>query len=350
MSINIGDKPEFNVVNVGDELTTDQLAALQNAQGASATNPCLTRTNTFNTADAAVRITQEGTGDAFVVEDSTSPDSTPFRISSEGGVAIGGPTVTGAQFRIGSGVDTTFLNTLSITPSIGTRTGLNVVSAGSSPCIIASHSGTGDAVRITNTGTGNSFVVEDEANPDSSPFLISASGDVAIGASTPNGKLRVQGRTYFENTSGGGGNAVLWARSTGSTSVPVGQIMADTAHAGPALVVDLLRTTSTQNALTVNNEGTASIAVFTNTANSTSDAVRITNLGTGNSFVVNDESNDTTAFVIDNAGNVTLGNYLTLHAGAYSANTAQASVTPDYPHELEFKVGSTTYRVPARAI
>lgn len=42
MSINIGDKPEFNVVNVGDEITTDQLAAIQNSVGASGVNPFVT--------------------------------------------------------------------------------------------------------------------------------------------------------------------------------------------------------------------------------------------------------------------------------------------------------------------
>jgi hypothetical protein len=40
-------------------------------------------------------------------------------------------------------------------------------------------------VRITQTGTGNAFVVEDSASPDSTPFVIDASGVVGIGESTP---------------------------------------------------------------------------------------------------------------------------------------------------------------------
>jgi hypothetical protein len=39
---------------------------------------------------------------------------------------------------------------------------------------------TGVAMRITNTGTGNSFLVED-ASPDTSPFVIDASGNDGIG-------------------------------------------------------------------------------------------------------------------------------------------------------------------------
>lgn len=41
------------------------------------------------------------------------------------------------------------------------------------------------ALRITQVGAGNALVVEDEANPDSSPFVVSAIGNVGVGTSTP---------------------------------------------------------------------------------------------------------------------------------------------------------------------
>jgi hypothetical protein len=41
-----------------------------------------------------------------------------------------------------------------------------------------------DALRITQTGTGNALLVEDSANPDPSPFVIDNSGFVAAGSST----------------------------------------------------------------------------------------------------------------------------------------------------------------------
>jgi hypothetical protein len=44
---------------------------------------------------------------------------------------------------------------------------------------------TSDALRITQTGTGNAFVVEDSASPDATPFVIDASGNVGIGTSSP---------------------------------------------------------------------------------------------------------------------------------------------------------------------
>lgn len=57
---------------------------------------------------------------------------------------------------------------------------------GSSPNpVVVSVSTASDAVRITQTGSGNALVVEDSANPDASPFVVRADGKVGIGAATP---------------------------------------------------------------------------------------------------------------------------------------------------------------------
>jgi hypothetical protein len=42
-----------------------------------------------------------------------------------------------------------------------------------------------DALRITQTGAGNALLVEDEANPDTSPFVVDSAGRVGIGIATP---------------------------------------------------------------------------------------------------------------------------------------------------------------------
>jgi hypothetical protein len=49
------------------------------------------------------------------------------------------------------------------------------------------------ALRITQTGTGNALEVEDSANPDATPFVVSAAGDVGIGTSSPAYKFHVYG-------------------------------------------------------------------------------------------------------------------------------------------------------------
>lgn len=49
------------------------------------------------------------------------------------------------------------------------------------PGIVISGSSASDAVRITQTGTGNALVVEDSTNPDATPFVVSSSGQLFIG-------------------------------------------------------------------------------------------------------------------------------------------------------------------------
>jgi hypothetical protein len=65
------------------------------------------------------------------------------------------------------------------------------IAGSSTNALSITHSGSVTALRITNTGSGNSFLVEDAASTDSSPFVIDASGNVAIGASTASSKLHV---------------------------------------------------------------------------------------------------------------------------------------------------------------
>jgi len=52
-------------------------------------------------------------------------------------------------------------------------------------------SSSGDLVRITQTGSGNALVVEDSANPDSTPFVVTNDGKVGIGRTIPNELLSI---------------------------------------------------------------------------------------------------------------------------------------------------------------
>lgn len=63
-----------------------------------------------------------------------------------------------------------------------------------------------DAFRITNTGTSNSFVVEDSANPDTTPFVIDAAGNVGIGTVPLTGTLSKVFSSDDFSLVGGGGN------------------------------------------------------------------------------------------------------------------------------------------------
>lgn len=79
-----------------------------------------------------------------------------------------------------------------------------------------------DALRITQLGSGNAIVIEDETNPDATPFLITNTGNVGIGTSTPIsyfhanvGSLRMILQT---DSTGGTSPLNLWNSNTANTA------------------------------------------------------------------------------------------------------------------------------------
>ena len=63
-----------------------------------------------NSASAALTVTQTGAGNAFVVEDSASTDSTPFVIDSAGNVGIGLTTISTAKALVATSTSSTSQN------------------------------------------------------------------------------------------------------------------------------------------------------------------------------------------------------------------------------------------------
>ena len=59
-----------------------------------------------------------------------------------------------------------------------------------------------EVLSIVNTGTGNSFLVEDQASTDSTPFVIDAAGNVGIGTTAPQAALNVNGDLIVESANG----------------------------------------------------------------------------------------------------------------------------------------------------
>jgi hypothetical protein len=114
---------------------------------------------------------------------------------------------TSAQLNTGGNVSVT--GSLNVSDDSTTRTNLGLgtiatqdsdsitVTGGTATlgALTVSGSDSGDLVRITQTGTGNALVVEDSANPDSTPFVVDASGHVGIGTSSPSYNIDVKGST-----------------------------------------------------------------------------------------------------------------------------------------------------------
>ena len=63
----------------------------------------------------------------------------------------------------------------------GSYTGITGVGTLTTPTVVSTNSAT-DALRITQTGTGNALVVEDSTNPDATPFVVEANGRLIVGS------------------------------------------------------------------------------------------------------------------------------------------------------------------------
>jgi hypothetical protein len=118
-------------------------------------------------------------------------------------------------------VDANFtnLNSDKLETAGGTLTGPTVVNVNSSST----------ALRVTQVGTGAALLVEDEANPDASPLIVNASGNVGIGTTTPGVRLDVAGAAAITDNSSsdalritqtGAGNALLVEDATSPDATP----------------------------------------------------------------------------------------------------------------------------------
>ena len=131
-----------------------------------------------------------------VNRDSVKQDGYVLQYSSTEGKFIGTSYVPGDGGNSSQWTTTSVgIHTLS-NVGIGTtnpQATLNVVPKSSSIAGLFSGTTSGDMVRINQTGTGNALVVEDETNPDATPFIVTSIGRVGIGTTNPSTALGVIG-------------------------------------------------------------------------------------------------------------------------------------------------------------
>ena len=223
------------------------------------------------------------------------------------------------------------------------------------PGVVISGTSTGNALRVTQLGTGNALLVEDSANPDSTPFVIDSGGNTIVGstASATNGLtgqlFQVQSSAaisgsgpLFAGWSSTQPNAVNIARSQsgtvgtsalvssgasssirfffddGSTFVRAASIDAvvDGTPSTNDMPGRLVFSTTSDGASTpterVRIDSTGQTKFSYNTVvevtDATNAALRVTQLGAGNALLVEDSTNpDASPFVIDALGRVIQG-------------------------------------------
>ena len=124
-----------------------------------------------------------------------------------------------------------------------------------------------DMIRITQLGTGNALRVEDSANPDSSPFVITGSGDVGIGTINPSSKLAVEGAITVTNPDASA-LAVRSGSATSYTDISIGRISGESRISVPASSGQFINDSSAGD-LTVRSNATSKILFTNGVTNST---------------------------------------------------------------------------------
>lgn len=170
----------------------------------------------------SLSITNTGSQPSILVEDSASPDTSPFTITESGSVGVGTTSPIG-NLSISSNSTPIFGIQDTSAPS-GSRTYVMRINPfqPNAPLQILPTNDTGSAVAdtisidrtgdlgigtttpwarlsVTNVTTNPSFLVEDSSSPDSSPLVYDSEGRLGVGTSSPARALDVYGNTSINS-------------------------------------------------------------------------------------------------------------------------------------------------------
>ena len=218
---------------------------------------------------------------------------------------------------------------------------LNVVPTTTSIAGLFSGTTSSDMVRITQLGTGNALVVEDETNPDSTPFVVTGIGYVGIGTTNPTSTLHVIGDVRVSGILTANrivsdlygefvGGSISGTNIVG-TSLSISGI--STFTNGPVLIGTSTATGTASQRLQVDGGAYVSNSVGIGTTNPTSTLTVVgnglfsgTGIVTATTFVGALTGTATTATNLSNAANITTGTINSARlSGTYDINVSYAN-------------------------
>jgi len=150
---------------------------------------------------------------------------------------------------------TTEINTSSTLNVTGRSTFSNAITVGMTNDL--------DALRVTQIGTGNVIVFEDNTNPDSTPFVIDNIGRVGIGTTTPTTTLDIVGSANVSASLNVGGYNILNRIFQADNTV---RVTANSGSAQSAVSLNFVNTATVLVSVGAGTTGNANVSFSVNTS------------------------------------------------------------------------------------
>ena len=158
------------------------------------TNSANAASNTSAAAAASAtssELAAQASEDAAAISETNAASSAAAALVSEGAASVSAAAALVSENNAAASAlsvnDTNLVHIAGTETITGAKTFTNAT--------VISNSSASTALRITQTGTGNALFVEDSTNPDATPFVVNASGNVGVGIQTPGVLLHLQNNT-----------------------------------------------------------------------------------------------------------------------------------------------------------